>query len=68
MSVHGGQLFLALVDSFTMGLVSAKFFPSLQRLGSGCHTMADEPRRGCTRSFVLTRSSAQRAEVLKSNI
>jgi len=29
MSVHGGQLFLALVDSFTMGLVSAKFLQAL---------------------------------------
>ena len=45
MGVHGGQLFVALVDSFPTGFVLAKFLPSLQLFGSGCHTMANEPRR-----------------------
>jgi len=45
MAIRCGKLFFALVYSFATGLVSAKFFPLLQRFGSDCHTMADEPRR-----------------------
>jgi hypothetical protein len=45
MGVHGGQLFVALVDSFPTGFVLAKFFPSLWQFGSGFHTIADQPRR-----------------------